>query len=374
MTKEGQEENHNAFSKDDISIKEFNFKVRHWFQFIQTKWKMIIVFALLGGLSGFVYAYLKSPIYKATTTFVLEDEKGSGSGLGSLSNLASMAGIDFGGSGGGIFQGDNILGLYKSRSMLEQTLFTEVEVDGKRQLLIDRYIDFNKMREKWADKPAFSSIKFTVDSTKNGLKVLKPVRLRDSIVSEIVKKINLEGLVVTKPDKKLSSIQVDVMAKDEVFAKIFNDELVRNVNEFYLNTRTKKSAKNIEILQHKKDSVENVMNGSIFRAVAIADATPNLNPTRQIKRVAPAQQAQFSAETNKAILAELVKNLEMAKMGLLKEAPLIQIIDQPIYPLEKEQPSKIKSVLLIGFLLSFFYILYLTVFSYGIKQLKKENG
>ena len=334
---------------DEISLKELILKIREWWRYLLSKWMVIFVFGLLGGALGFAYAYFKKPIYTATTTFVLEDEKGGG-GLGNLAGLASMAGVDLGGGGGGIFQGDNILGLYKSRTMLEQTLLTSVEINGNKQLLVDHYIEFNELRKKWAEKPALANLNFSLDTLRNGDLVIKPNRLRDSVLGVIVIDLNKNNLFVAKPDKKLSTIQVDVKATNELFAKTFNDELVKNVNEFYINTKTKKTLQNVKILQHKTDSVRAVMNGSIFRAVAVADATPNLNPTRQVQRVAPAQQAQFSAETNKAVLSEMVKNLELTKMTLLKETPLIQVIDQPIYPLKMEKFGKTKGIFLGGIL------------------------
>jgi len=355
MTTESQEYK----QSDEISLKELVLKIQEWWRYLLSKWVVILIFGLLGGLLGFAYAYAKKPIYTATTTFVLEDEKGGG--LSNLAGLASIAGVDLGGGGGGIFQGDNILGLYKSRTMLEQTLLTAIEIDGKKQLLVDRYIDINELRKGWAKKPSLANLKFTFDSLPGDALFLEPNRLRDSVLGVIVGDLNKNYLLVAKPDKKLSTIQVDVKAKDELFAKAFNDALVKNVNEFYINTKTKKTLQNVKILQHKTDSVRAVMNGAIYTAVAVADATPNLNPTRQVQRVAPAQKAQFSAETNKSILGELVKNLEMLKMSLLKETPLIQVIDQPILPLKKEKLGGIKGIIFGGFLLGFLTIICLIV-------------
>jgi hypothetical protein len=51
--------------------------------------------------------------------------------------------------------------------------------------------------------------------------------------------------------------------------------------------------------------------------------------------------------------------LELAKITLRKETPLIQLIDRPILPLEKEKFGKLKSIILGGFLAGFLYILYL---------------
>jgi len=345
---------------DEISLKELIFKLQQTWWLLLSKWHIILIVGLFGGAAGLLYAFFKQPIYTATTTFVLEDEKNNG-GFGNLAGLASIAGVDLGSGGGGIFQGENILGLYRSRTMLEQTLLTPVNIKGKQQLLIDRYIEFNKLRKKWEDNPALNKVRFIPESLDTEIAVLKRDRLKDSIIGVIVLDINKNYLSVAKPDKKLSTIQVDVRAKDELFAKALNDALVKNVNEFYITTKTKKTLQNVKILQHKTDSVRSVMNGAIYTAVAVGDATPNLNPTRQIQRVAPTQRAQFSAETNKTILGEMVKNLEMTKMTLLKETPLIQVIDQPIYPLKVTKVGKVSAVIVGGILFGFLSIIFLLI-------------
>lgn len=349
--------NINSFTdnSDEISIKEMILKIQKAKRFLLSKWPIIVGFGMLGSMLGFTYACFKKPIYTATTTFVLEEEKGGSGGLASLAGLASIAGVDLGGSGGGIFQGDNILQLYKSRTMIEKTLFTKVDFEGKEELLINRYIDFKKLKERWAKSPGLRNIRFdNMDSSRF-------TRAQDSIIGMIVMDIDKNHLSVAKPDKKLSVIQADVKAEDEFFAKSFNEKIVMNVNEFYIQTKTKKSIDNVRILQHKTDSVRAVMNGAIYAAVAVADATPNLNVTRQVQRMVPAQKAQFSAETNKAILSSLVQNLEMSKMALLKETPLIQVIDEPIYPLKMDKFGKWKGIVLGGILAMFLTMIYLII-------------
>ncbi|MGY0038978.1 hypothetical protein [Pedobacter sp. NJ-S-72] len=111
----------------------------------------------------------------------------------------------------------------------------------------------------------------------------------------IVIDINRNYLSVIKPDKKLSIIKAEVRAKDEFFAKSFDEQIVKNVNDFYVLTKTKKSVDNIAIMQHKVDSVQRVLNGYIYTAAAVADATPNLNITRQVQRIVPIQRSQFGA-------------------------------------------------------------------------------
>ncbi|MNL16285.1 hypothetical protein D3C87_1373180 [compost metagenome] len=226
---------------------------------------------------------------------------------------------------------------------------SELEGDTAK-LIIDRYIEINKLKGKW-EQERIGNINFKSISP-------KLERTCDSIIDKTVEDINKNYLSVSKPDKKLSIIKVDVTSEDDVFAKSFNNELVKNVNDFYIETKTKKTKQNVDILQYKTDSVRSVMNGAIYSAVVASDETPNLNPTKQVKRLAPMQKAQFSAETNKAVLTELIKNLELTKISLLKETPLIQVIDSPIFPLKEDKLGKTKGVILGAFLFGFFVVVY----------------
>src|SRR5690606_31459097 len=211
--------------------------------------------------------------------------------------------------------------------------------------LIEHYIKFNKIDESWENDPELSAIDFRKDRAQMDY---RSNRIRDSIITEFTNAIKENLLKVEKPDKKLSIIQVEVKSTDEVFSKTFNENLVRQVNEFYVQTKTKKSTDNIAILEAKVDSVRAVMEGAIYSAVRVSDATPNLNPTRQVQRLAPAQEAQFSAEANKAMLTHLLQNLELSKMNLLQEQPLIQLVDQPVYPLKEDKTGKAKGIIIGG--------------------------
>lgn len=339
--------NNKSVQDDEISLKELILKIREWWQYLWSKKWIIIATGFVGGLLGLGYSFIKKPIYTATTTFVLESGE-KGGGLGAYAGVASMIGIDLGGGGGDMFQGDNILDFYKSRKMIEKALFSPVDSITK-QPLIEKYIEINELRKAWSENDKLKNLQFKVGD----FELAKRDRLRDSVVGSIVAAISKTYLTVAKPDKKLSKIQVDVKSTDEVFAKRFNEEIVQNVNDFYVQTKTKKSLDNVAILQRKTDSVRAVMNGAIYNAAAVSDATPNMNPTRQVQRVAPIQRAQASAETNKAILSSLIQNLEMSKMALMKEAPLLQIVDGPIYPLHKERFGKAKGIVLGGLIFGF---------------------
>lgn len=320
------------------------FKIKGWVTYLISKWFIIFLVSLIGGLFGALYSWLKEPVYTAETTFVLEEEGGNGGMMGQFGGLAGLAGIEVN-AGGGLFQGDNILELYKSRTMIQNTLLSVADNSGN-ELLIDKFIQFNNLYKKI---PLISQVDFKME---------KPNRFRDSIIALIVQDINNNYLTVNRPNKKLSIISVKVISRDELFAKQFTDKIVGNVNTFYVETKTKKSLGNIAILQQKSDSVNAVMNGAIYASAADIDATPNLNPTRQVLQV-PLERSRFRVETSKSILGELLRNLELSKMTLLKETPLIQIIDRPVLPLPKSKLSIQKATIVGGVLSGMLITLFL---------------
>jgi uncharacterized protein involved in exopolysaccharide biosynthesis len=83
-----------------------------------------------------------------------------------------------------------------------------------------------------------------------------------------------------------------------------------------------------------------------------------LNPAYNVKKT-PGTRRQVDVQANTAILTQLVAQLELSKVSLRKETPLVQLIDRPILPLEKEKLGRLKSLVLCGFLAGFLTVLYL---------------
>jgi uncharacterized protein involved in exopolysaccharide biosynthesis len=95
--------------------------------------------------------------------------------------------------------------------------------------------------------------------------------------------------------------------------------------------------------------------------VAVAsDNVYNLNPAYNVKST-PSRRKQVDVQANTAILTQLVAQLELSKVSLRKETPLVQLIDRPIFPLEREKTSKLTSLILAGFLAGFLIVLYLVL-------------
>lgn len=335
----------NTANTSEITIKELIEKGLEWFYYFKSKWKIIFIGGLLGAIIGFTVAYIDKPMYTAELTLVLE-EKGSGN---SYAGLASQFGIDLGGGGGGAFSGENVIELMKSRNIIEKALLTPVTFNGKSDLLVNRYIEFNMWRKNWENKrPDLISITYAKNESRSNFGLKK-----DSILYEVFKAIKKNNLIIEKVDRKLSIIRVKVKSEDEFFSKYFTEILVVAASNMYIQSKIQKSKHNVNILEAKLDSVKKELDKNIYGAASSKDQ--NLNVIRAMGNVTSAKQ-QLNVQVLTTMYAELVKNTEMAKYSLMREEPLIQIIDSPIFPLERTKLGKTEETIKGGFVGGFVII------------------
>ena len=338
--------------KDEISIVKVFLQIKEWYAYIIPKWKRIFLIGLLGSVLGLTYSLIRKPVYIAELTYALEDGKTT-TGLGSL---ASSFGFDMGGAGNtGAFSGINLMELFMSRSMVEKALLNPVEFEGKKMSLAELFIQEHKWRESWEDEKDLININFLPNSDRNLY-----TRAQDSILGEIYLNLRKKDFLVIQKDEKVAIGTVITQSTNECFAHNFTLSLEKTVSSYYLESKSKKARENLKILEFQTDSVRNELNTSLTNVAIANDNTFGLNPAFNIKRVQSTKK-QVDVQANSAILAELVKQTELAKVTLRKETPLIQVIDKPILPLQVDKVSKLKSILLGFILFSFFYIIRIIV-------------
>jgi len=336
------------FSDNQFTLKEVFQNVKDWLSYFLSQWKVLIAAGIIGLGVGAMVSIFKKPVFHGETSFVLEE--GDAGGMGQMSGLASLVGVNLGSLGGtsGLFQGDNIMELYRSDRMLGETLLSPFD---ERRLLIDRFISFEELDKKWVSNVNFESLDFSIPRSNFTVS-------QDSVVKEISKLIRENQLAVAKPDRKLTILQVSIASKDELFAKVFNERLVEKVNAFYLETKTKKTGENLGILQTQADSVRSILDESIGAYAAASDRVPNANPLLSSATV-ESRKRQIDVQATGAVYQEIVKNLEIAKVNHRNNSPLIQIIDQPRLPLKRTEIRLVKGMILGAFGIGFLTLLML---------------
>ena len=325
---------------DQFTFKELIASLSSFAQYLLGQWRAFLTIMLLSGALLIAFNYIGDKTYKAQTSFVLQN---SDSGLNEISSLASIAGVNLGGitDGSDLFQIDNVQELYRSNRMIVQTLLSKAEFPEGEQLLVERYIANKGYDKRWAGS-ALEGVNFSIANFGES-------RLQDSLLLEFSEDIRKDMLVVSKPNRKLSILNILVADEDPYLAKAFNEELVKNVNSFYKKTRTQKSGENLTILQRQSDSVKMVLDGAIQKLAELQEASPNRNPLYKTVLV-DEQKLMIDIAASTAIYETVVTNLELAKISHRNNTPLIQIIDYPVLPLPDDR-WKFSKALIIGLLI-----------------------
>lgn len=324
---------------DEIRLKDVLIRIKELKNVVLMRWRFIALVAFLFALAGGYYASRKTTTYKAELTFVVEDSDSKG-GLGSLGGLASQFGFDFGMGGSSTFSEGNIAHLLVSRKIVEDALLEKVWIGDEEQLLINYHIDFNNYREKWLEnKPELADIQFTTDRSAFTL-------VHDSIIGKAWKNLT-EGNVSVELGDETNITKVSCVSKNEQFAKLFVEALVKKVSAYYTKFQTAKARHSLDFIQNRADSVLIELKEAELAYARYKDSNfgvmraEGLVEDLRLKR---------EVEILNVMYVEIVKNLEVSKMTLLNQKPLINILDKPIYPLEVRQFTPVKGVLLFGFL------------------------
>jgi uncharacterized protein involved in exopolysaccharide biosynthesis len=348
----------NPNTKDELSIKEIVLRGKGFLRYLSNRRKTIFIAIITGAVLGLVYSFVEKPVYTAALSFAMEDT--SPGGIGDL-NIGSFA-IELGGGSGGAFSSSNLPELFKSRNMVERTLLTPVVFGAQKISLAEMYIQNEGWRKDWENKTSSKSIEFPPNTAR-----LDFSRAQDSILGVIYEDLTESDLKVSQKDKKIAIVTINLKSSNELFAKQFTEALADQVSNFYIDYKSKKARDNLNILMKQTDSIRGQLNSAINGVAISIDNTFNLNPALNVLRT-PASRIKVDVEANTAILKELVKQTELAKVALRKDTPLIQVIDSPILPLEKDKISKIAGPILGG-VIGLILIVFFLVFKHIFKQI-----
>jgi len=342
---------------------------------ISANFKIVLMVVCVGAALGLAYSIFKPVRYNAEITFSVEDSKSIGGGL--LSSLGGSIGMDIGsltGSGNGVLSGDNVLSLLKSKSMMAECLKSTYPVtnntgvtttnnivskDSNKQAaaanytIADRYADVYGLREKWAGNEKIGRAIYFGQPDQN-------VRLQDSLLKLIIKRIEEKELSVVKPDKKLSFFNIAINTKDELMSLLITQRIIKIATDFYVDAKVGRLKSNIDRLEKRTDSISNLLNQQTYSATEDARLLLNVNPA-DINAPVYSEISQRDKMVLTTIYAELMKNLEVSKAALIQETPTVQIVDQTGFPLERIETEWYEGILL-GALLSLLAITSLLLF------------
>ena len=345
---------------NEISLRELLLKLNEWNKYIVSKWLLLFLSIIIGSIFGLVYSLKSKPIYNSKMTFAIDDESSSQFSSLGLATQHSFEGVrsdkDIG------YKGSNLIELFKSRLMVQNTLLSKIYYNGKKQSLANAYLDFKGWRDNASKYSSLSNIDFPIDA-----QVLS--RKQNEVMNSIYNELIANEISVDQLNKKNQIFTLEISSENEFFAKVFSETLTSTVFEFYVSIKTMKAKNNLTVLELQTDSVRQDLNNALAGVAVETDQTFGINPAINVRSISTAKQ-EVEVKMNTAILTELIKQQELARIMVRKETPFIQIIDSPILPLPEEKLGKLTAIFFGGFLAGFLVILFLIVKRFIVKNLQ----
>ncbi|MEY4308584.1 MAG: hypothetical protein RL422_787 [Bacteroidota bacterium] len=335
--------------KKTIVLGDVIESIKRFFSYLRSQFVLIALCGIVGLVLPLIYRAFQKPAYAASTTFILEEKSATGGGL---AGIASQVGLDLGslGSGSSLFTGDNILDIIKSRVIIEKVLLTPISGNSGKTLA-DLYLKFSGIGEKLPAPVSFASPSVT------------HTVYQDSVLYVMYDQIAKKNVSVDRLNKKGSIFKIVTVSQNQVFSKNFAERLLKETTTYYVNVKTSTAAANVKRLQARGDSLLRVLNAKSYNAASFQILDPNV----AFKSMSvPAEVSSRDKSIVFSIYAEVTKNLEMSRIALVSQTPVIQLLDVPKYPLMDDRKSYL-FLGLVGFIAGIFAAIFLCLYLYTDK-------
>jgi hypothetical protein len=341
----------NINNPDEITLKELILKLKDYALELAKNWYIILLFIL--PIAGYMVYKAKTTdtIFPAKLTFMLSQDDG---GLGKIGGLLGSFGL--GGSGKNNYE--KMVEIAKSRQIIYNSIFNNVEINGKTDYLANHLINLEKLHDKlWEkDTSGLKSFYFTNSDIQKFSKLESKafIHLHKYLTGSGEK----AGIYNCSFSKTSEILTMSISTVSEPLSIELLKTIFYNLSDFYVETSIGRDRFTYDIIKRKSDSIYNLLNAKDYAASKIQDAKRNLfeesekNSTKKLNR---------DVNMLGVIYGETAKNAELADFSLKSKTPLIRELDLPMAPLDAKSESAfmalIKGCLIGGILASFFIIL-----------------
>lgn len=348
-------ENSSKEIETQVSTKDFLKGLFKFFDLLGRNWRIL----LIGLLLGFTFELVERVTVKKAQTFIARmtfnlELGGEGGGGGQLGGFASQLGISGMTSvGGDLFSRTNFPLIIKSRAVHEMAFMKEIEVDGKKMLFINYFIDSSDIKtNEWAatvfkDASPYADYEFTKKRPED----FTPKE--NEIILDVYNKI--VGMSEIKPVEKSSFIEVFTTTTNEKLTKIWVETLLSATEDFYRESKTKKSRQMLAIQEKRLDSLRGLMQSSDRKLSRLAFDNPNVvDPSGALQQQQVNRNNTYYSQQYLTQLAT-VENLHRV---VLEQTPIFTIVEPIRLPLFTGVEAGLKDKLgsLVGLLLAIVYV------------------
>ncbi|MBP6386916.1 MAG: hypothetical protein KA313_04335 [Pseudarcicella sp.] len=341
--------------QDLVSIKDLILKAIAFKNLLLKNWMLILSFTIVGVVMGFLFDYFnKKPVVYSSRILFNLDNGSPVSGGGGLSDLASAFGIGGGGqvANTGLFSGNNFFELARTKKIFIKTILSTVDYKGKKVILGNLFIDKSDcFKHEWKDMPEAEKAKFRFKSNDYSKFTLEEKDIFFQVFVQAFECIKLD------PGGKTSSFSnISAETRNDTLSYILVKTHLKSLTDFYTQTKTQKTRDLLTIIENRVDSLYGVMHHTQNKLASYQDQNLGMVMQRGI-----VQQNRLSMNSSQVtgLYFEAMKTLDNLRFSLVKETPLMTIIDDAELPSKAIFPPKganQKLYGIIGLVLSIIFI------------------
>lgn len=349
-----KEERNDQFTLETVLVKLMGF-----FPFVKRNKVIVIIFTLLGVLTGLGVEIYKSTnsLKKAKIIFVLETESADNG----LAGLASSLGIGNATSNNSIFSGDNFKELLKTRIIYRKAILTKVKIGNKTDYFGNFFLQRSDLQNhEWSDLP----VDFINHRFKTGN--IDSIDIQDKNIINAISLYLNDNTDIFLDNPKSSFQTLTVETRNDTLTHVWAQLYLKTITDYYINTKTKKSKELLVIMEKRVDSLRSALYYTQGRLANYNDQNQQI--IFQRARVI-AERLQMNSTQLQALYFDALRNYDNLKFSLVKESPLLTIIEDselPIFTIPYRWGKIIAIGLILGFLIGCFaaYLRYLYRINY----------
>lgn len=338
--------NIDSSNSDVISLKDLIIILQDYWKEVWKYKFWVIASMLLFSFLLAIKAKTSKSVYKASLTFMINDEEG-GSGLSGIGAILGSFGLD--GPGGDGQNLDKILQLSKARKISQNAFFEKVDIDGNIDYLANHVINYQDSLGMWFDPPFYQfwlkesplkEFRFAHDSVPA---FNKTENLGLKIIHLIVSGNNdIPGITSAEYNDDSGIMTISTTSKNPDIAYHLTKECYAALQQYYVFNSIEKQRVTYDLVKVKTDSIQQALRADEYALATLKDTKRKRFLT---KDKLPELRLEGKIKMGYAALGKALENLEIADFTLKNKTPFIQVIDEPLQPLLPIKPSLVKGIL-----------------------------
>ncbi len=347
----------------EISFSKIISRLKLTWKLFLRKWWILLIASLLGAGTGWFYCYWKGTTYVANCSYTVQGQSASSSLLSSALSLASSLGISTKGGGPSSYDNNFFANLMESRKIVKESLLEKESVDGKKDQFANFYIKMYGYEDDWKGDKRLDGFKFKHTT------LTTITRFEDSVLNFIYDKVISDNFLVKFDDSEPFNT-ANFTSKSFDFSSKIMKHILDNTSSHYLKEMYVLNDNNLRLAQKRLDSIANAIRLLDQKVAKLKD---NSSSTIRQSGLVDLNAAIRDQNLLTVQYSSAVNNFELAKVSLMTQSPVLDIIDDPLFSTDTNTPRIILIICVGAFLFFIITAGFLMVSNFVKESVKLEK-